>query len=142
MQRRSFLTLATALAATLVTALPSHAEDTLVVIANAPLRGVDAEAIKRIYTGRLIEIDGLALRPVNAAPGSALRRSFLAAIVKQSDEDYLAYWTVRRYIGKGVPPRDLASSAEVIAYVQQTPGALGYIEASEVRSGMNVVLRR
>ena len=142
MQRRAFLTLAGSLCATasLVT-LPARADEGVVVIANAPLRGVDAEAIKRIYGGRMVELDGQPLRPVQLAAGHALRRRFANAVLQQSDEDFIAYWTVRRYIGKGAPPRELASSAEVIAYVMANPGAVGYIDASELRHGMNVVLR-
>ncbi|MBI5259463.1 MAG: hypothetical protein HY855_23380 [Burkholderiales bacterium] len=120
---------------------PARAEDTLVVIANSALK-LDAEALKRVYTGRLVELDNLALRPVNLAPGHALRRRFLAAVMQQSEEDYLAYWTVRRYIGKGVPPRDLASPADVVDFVQRTPGAIGYIDASDLKPGVHVLLRR
>jgi ABC-type phosphate transport system substrate-binding protein len=114
----------------------------VVVIANAPLRGVDAEAIRRIYGGRMVELDGQPLRPVQLAAGQPLRRRFAAAVLQQSDEDFIAYWTVRRYIGKGAPPRELSRSAEVIAHVQHTPGAIGYIDAADLKPGLHVLLRR
>lgn len=139
MQRKAFFALV--LAGALAIALPSHAEDGVVVISNTPMK-LDAEGVRRVFTGRLIELDGQAVRPVNLAPGDGVRRRFLAAVVQQSEEDYLAYWTVRRYIGKGVPPRDLATQAEVIDHVQRTPGGIGYIDAAALRPGMHVVLRR
>lgn len=129
-------------AALLGTGLPAWADDGLVLIGNAPLKGVNAEVVRRIYSGRVVEIDGTALRPVNLAPGSGLRQRFLEAALQQSDADYVAYWTVRRYIGKGAPPVELRSSAEVIDYVGRTPGALGYIDAAEVRPGLHVLWRR
>ena len=147
MQRRAFLTLAGSLCATasLVT-LPARADEGVVVIANTPLRGVDAEAIKRIYGGRMVELDGQPLRPVQLAAGQPLRRRFASAVLLQSDEDFIAYWTVRRYIGKGAPPRELSSSAEVIAHVQHTPGAIGYIDAADLKPdlkpALHVLLRR
>jgi len=147
MQRRAFLTLAaTPCAGLLLQPLSVQADEGVVVIANAPLRGVDGEAIKRIYGGRMVELDGQPLRPVQLAAGQALRRRFANAVLQQSDEDFIAYWTVRRYIGKGAPPRELASSAEVIAHVQHTPGAIGYIDAADLKPdlkpGLHVLLRR
>lgn len=141
MRRHTFL------AALLASALlglgtPARAADEgLVVVANAPLRGLDAEALKRIYTGRMIELDGQALRPVNLAPGQAARKRFLAAVLQQEEDDYLAYWTVRRYVGKGAPPRELATPAEVAAHVRATPGAIGYLDAADLKPGLVVVLR-
>ena len=143
MQRRAFLTLAAAPCANLfLQPLSAWADEGVAVIANAPLRGIDAEAIKRIYGGRMVELDGQPLRPVQLTAGQPLRRRFASAVLQQSDEDFIAYWTVRRYIGKGAPPRELASSAEVIAHVQRTPGGIGYIDAADLKPGMHLLLRR
>jgi ABC-type phosphate transport system substrate-binding protein len=141
MKRNSFLILLAA--AVLSAVIPARADDgSVIVIANAPLRAVDAETIKRIYTGRTIELDGQTVRALNLAPGNPLRRRFIASVLQQDDDDYVAYWTVRRYVGKGVPPREFASSAELIEAVRNTPGAIGYIDASELKPGMIVLLRR
>jgi ABC-type phosphate transport system substrate-binding protein len=141
MQRRTLLTLASLTVAT-GWPLAVRADDGLAIIANAPIKGLDLDLLKRIYTGRTIELEGQALQPVNLASGQALRQRFLRSVLQQDDDEYNAYWTVRRYIGKGAPPRELRSSAEVIDYVRRTPGAIGYIDGSEVRGGMTVLLRR
>lgn len=132
------------LAAVLLAAasLRVQADDGVIVIGHAALRAVDADTLRRIYTGRVIELDGQDLRPVNLAPGHPLRRRFLAGVLLQSEDDYQAYWTVRRYIGKGTPPRELDTTARVIDYVLRTPGALGYIDAEQWTPGLNVLLRR
>ena len=52
-----------------------------------------------------------------------------------------AYWTVRRYIGKGAPPREITKSADLIRFVTTTPGAIGYVDAADVQPGLNVLLR-
>lgn len=118
------------------------ADDGLAVIAHPGLKGLDAETIRRAYSGRAVELDGQALRPVNLPSGSPLRPRFLKAVLQQDDEAYIAYWTVRRYIGKGVPPAELRSSAEVLDYVARTPGAIGYVDPSDLKAGVAVVLRR
>ncbi len=141
MHRRTFLRLG-ALAFGAALGGSAIADEGVVVIGHPGLRSLDTEALRRIYAGRTVELDGQALRPVQLSAGAALRKRFATAVLQQSDEDFIAYWTVRRYIGKGAPPRELGSAAEVIAYVQATPGALGYIDAADLRPGLQVVLRR
>lgn len=118
------------------------ADEGLAVIAHPGVKGLDLEGLKRLYTGRMVELDGLPLRPLNLPAGTALRQRFLRAVLQQDDDDYIAYWTVRRHIGKGVPPRELRSSAEVLELVARTPGAVGYVETAELRPGVSVLLRR
>ena len=130
------------LAAPLATGPAHAADDGLVVIGHSALKAMDAELLRRVYSGRTVEVDGQPLRPLNLVSPSPLRQRFMKAVLQQDDEDYVAYWTVRRYIGKGVPPRELRSSAEVLEAVARTPGAIGYIEAAELRPGVSVLLRR
>lgn len=122
----------------------AHAQergDALVLIGHGDVPRMDAATAQRVYTGRVVELGGVALVAVNAAPGSKARERFLAGVVSMDEERYTGYWTVRRHVGKGTPPRELRSAAEVIDFVQATPGAVGYVLASELKSGLNVVLR-
>lgn len=132
------------LAMLLVALAPAHAADDpqgFVVIAHTSVGRVDAATLQRLYTGRAIEAGGVPVTVVNAAPGSAARERFLTQVVKLDNDRYVAYWTVRRHVGKGVPPHDLRSAAEVIDFVLNTPGGLGYISTAELRPGLNVVFR-
>ena len=119
----------------------AHAGE-IVVIGNSNVPKMDAVTVQKVYTGKVIQVSGVNVRPVGDKPGTSTRNLFLREFLEQDEEKYTAYWTVRRYIGKGVPPSELASAAEVIRYVQSTPGAVGYIDATELKPGMNVVARR
>lgn len=121
---------------------PARAQpDEVVVIAHPGVSRIDGATLQRVYTGRVVEIDGRPVTPVNAVAGSPVRTRFLQTYLQQDDEKYIAYWTVRRYIGKGVPPRELPTADEVIRFVQTTPGAIGYVTASNLTGGVNVLLR-
>lgn len=115
--------------------------DDIVVIAHPAIARVDQPTLQRLYTGRAVEVGGVPAHVVNAPPGTPSRERFLSQVVQLDDGRYVAYWTVRRHVGRGAPPRELKTAAEIIAYVQATPGAIGYIPASELRPGLNVVLR-
>jgi ABC-type phosphate transport system substrate-binding protein len=86
-------------------------------------------------------VEGIRVTAVNASSGSEVRRRFLREYLNQDEDVYTAYWTVRRYIGKGASPRELPSSTEVINYVRSTPGAIGYIDEADVQPGLNVLLK-
>jgi len=121
---------------------PGLACAAVVIVAHGNVRKLDVTQVQRIYTGRLVELAGQALLPVNQAPGSLARQRFLNDYLQQDEDRYIAYWTVRRYVGKGVPPRELSTVGDVIAYIVNTPGAIAYLDESEVPAGMNVVATR
>jgi hypothetical protein len=114
----------------------------VVVVAHANMHKLDLPTLQRIYTGKVIEVGGVSVAPVNLKAGQPLRQRFLADYLQQTDDAYVAYWTVRRYVGKGVPPRELPTVADVISYVQSTPGAVAYLDEADVPATMNVVLRK
>lgn len=133
---RKLLTLALLLAGN--QALASN----VVIIGHASLSRLDAGTVQKVFTGKAIEVGGVAVTAVNANTGSNVRNRFLQTFLNQDEEKYTAYWTVRRYIGKGAPPKELTSSAEVINFVQSTPGAIGYIDEADLKPGLNVLLRK
>ena len=126
---------------TLLLAVPAQA-DNVVVIGHSQLPKLNAVALRKLYTGRSTEVNGAPVIVVNALPGSPVRNRFLSTYVDQDDERYVAYWTVRRFIGKGLPPKEMDSAAAVIEFVQKTPGAIGYVDAAELRPGLNVLARQ
>jgi hypothetical protein len=119
----------------------AHAGE-IVVIGNSNVPKMDAVTIQKVYTGKVISVSGINVTPVGVKPGMSARNLFLHGFLNQDEEKYTAYWTVRRYIGKGAPPAELASDADVINYVQSTPGAVGYIDEAALKPGMNVIARR
>ncbi len=135
-----------AIVRTLLLALTSAAGNTsaadgVVVIGHSNLRRLDALTVAKIYTGKVIEVDGVPVTAINANSGSPVRNRFLRLYLNQDEDKYTAYWTVRRYIGKGASPRELPRSADVINYVNSTPGAIGYIDEADIQAGVNVLLR-
>ena len=120
-------------------ALPAAAD--VVVVGNANLPKLDAETLNKIYTGRVIQVGGVSVVPVNLKPGNKLRGQFLSELLNSDDERYIAYWTVRRYVGKGAPPKEVSTTSEVLMHVLHNPGAIGYLDEADVPPGVNVVAR-
>lgn len=113
----------------------------LVVVASSNVPKLDAAQVQRLYTGRITEIDGRPVTVANLRAGDPARRAFMRQVMAEDDDKYVAYWIVRRHIGKGIPPRELNTAAEVIQFIQSTPGGLGYILSADLPQGINVVFR-
>jgi hypothetical protein len=140
MKRFKFLMYGIGLLNLMCVVLPACAG--VVVVANVNVHKLDVQTVQRIYTGKVIEVAGVPVAPVNWHVGQSARQRFLADYLQQNEDNYLAYWTVRRYVGKGVPPREVGSVTEVINYVLSTPGAVAYLDEADVPASMNVVLRK
>ncbi|MEW5903973.1 MAG: hypothetical protein AB1722_06455 [Pseudomonadota bacterium] len=121
---------------------PASQAGNIVVIGNESVPKMDMVTIQKVFTGKVISVAGVSVKAVNAQTGMPTREAFLQAFLNQDDEKYIAYWTVRRYIGKGAPPLELASDEDIIRYVQENPGAVAYIDEDKLKPGMNVVARR
>jgi ABC-type phosphate transport system substrate-binding protein len=130
---------------TLLCCLAQHAfAGNIVIIGNSNVPKIDTATVLKIYTGKIISVSGSNLTAVNLKPGSQARNRFLQDFLSQDEEKYTAYWTVRRYIGKGAPPAELATTSEVINFVQSTPGAVGYVDEDDLKASanINVIARR
>ncbi len=115
--------------------------DAVVLIGHASVPHFDLATAQKLYTGRTVEIGGQAVTVYNASAGSKARERFMATVMAMDDDRYVAYWTVRKHVGKGTPPREFKSAAELIEHVQANPGSVGYLLASELKPGLNVILR-
>lgn len=47
-------------------------------------------------------------------------------------------WTENKFKGEGIPPDILASEAEVVKRVSETPGAIGYVSLASAMNNANV----
>ena len=127
-QRRA-IRIISALALTLVMATGVRAEG-LLIIANP---SVDAPApltddqISAIYLLRTTAWpNGGHIVPVNREATSSLRAHFTQAVLRQDVNALAIYWDRMHFIGKE-PPVVQESEKSMLAFVQQVPGAIGYI---------------
>lgn len=113
----------------------------LAVVANRDTPALSEEALRKLYLGKIVEVDGKQIIPVNLSRGNALRREFMEQVLVHDDDKFTAYWTVRRYIGKGSPPREFATVQDQIEFLRSTPGAVGYVEGgTDAAPGLKTVL--
>jgi hypothetical protein len=115
----------------------------VLVIAHADTPALTEDLLQRVYLGKVVEVNGQPVIPVNLAKGSALRKDFMERILAQDHDKFIGYWTVRCYIGKGCPPREFSSVEDQLEYIRSTPGAIGYVDGNiEVKPGLKVLMKK
>lgn len=79
---------------------------------------------------------GESVKPVDLAKGSAVRDAFTKEVLGRSAGAITQYWTQAVFSGRAVPPPEKRTDAEVITFVRDTPGAIGYVSAMADTDGV------
>ena len=82
---------------------------------------------------------GAKVLPVDLLAASSVRIRFSKDIHGKDVSSIAAYWQQQIFSGRSVPPPEEASDKAVIAFVQEHPGAIGYVSGGVV-SGIVKVL--
>ena len=83
--------------------------------------------------------DDTAIRPVDLEPDSAVRKKFSKDLLGRSVSAVRRYWSQQVFSGRGVPPPELDSEADVVAYVTRNRGAIGYVSEGTDLQGAKIV---
>lgn len=90
---------------------------------------LDADEIRDLYVGDKQFAGGVKLVPVD---NLAAQRGFLVALLRLEPVKYATLWAKKSFRDGLTAPATKASDAEVLAFVQATPGAIGYVNAGAV----------
>jgi ABC-type phosphate transport system substrate-binding protein len=133
--------LSTAVAAGLFTA--SHCACAQVVIVMNPKSAVStmtADQVSAIFLGKNAALpSGGAAAAVDLPDGAPAKEYFYSKVAGKSSAQVKAAWARLVFSGKGVPPKEIATSADVKKFVASNPDAIGYIEKSALDSTVKVV---
>ena len=83
--------------------------------------------------------NGQAAIVFNQKKGSNARKEFEEKMLGKSSSQIKAYWAKRIFSGKGRPPKELASDAEIIAKIAADETVISYIDAKNVTDGVKVI---
>lgn len=79
------------------------------------------------------------VRAVDQGGKQAVREVFSKAIHGRSASSIQRYWQRQIFSGKGVPPPELESDREVLDFVAQNAGSLGYVSIDAPVDGVKIL---
>ncbi len=113
-----------------------------VVVNNTNANSLANSDISRIFLGKMKSFpDGSSTIPVNLESGSTVRGELKEKALGKSSSQIKACWSKQVFSGKGKPPKEFASDADIISFVSATPGAIGYVDATSVNDKVKVIAK-
>lgn len=102
---------------------------------------ISKEEIQRMYTGKSNSFaNGDAVLPLNLDDANPLRSSFDEKALGRSSSQIKAFWSKLVFTGKGTPPKEVTSEAEMIKLVSSNPNIIGYVSSTADTAGVKVLL--
>lgn len=95
---------------------------------------VSLPALSSLYLGRRTRLYGERIECFDLPSGSSVRRGFSRSVFGMSERDLDEYWIQQALTGGHLPPRELASAADVVRTVAERPGAIGYMDYETFRA--------
>ena len=112
------------------------------VIANpsSSIASASNDEIKRLFLGKSKDVAGNSATPVDQAGDSTAKDQFYQVVVGKNSSQLRAYWAKLVFTGKGKPPKELGTDADVIAAVAADASLVGYVDVSAVTGDVKVIL--
>lgn len=130
------------IALTLFIGALAQAEVAVIVSASNGNGSLDKDTIERIFLGKTASFpDGSQAIPVDQNEGNAAREAFNDKVLGKSSSQLKAYWSRLIFTGKGTPPKESGSDADVVSLVAKNPNLIGYVDAAAVDGSVKVVYK-
>ena len=112
----------------------------LVIIVNPDVSStVLKNDLKRIYLNRKKRWNGgKGIVTATLADGT-LHRLFLEKYINKSSAQFNTFWKRVIFTGKGAPPKNFQTEEELVVFVANTPGAIGYVSRNVPLEGVRVL---
>jgi ABC-type phosphate transport system substrate-binding protein len=118
----------------------SAVEFYVVVNPSNEVEVMDQKRIADIFLKRSIFwTDGITVLPIDQRSDSAVRDAFSIKILRRPTTAVRSYWQQLIFSGKGVPPVELKTDAEVVSFVSANSNAIGYVSTGTDLRGLKII---
>jgi ABC-type phosphate transport system substrate-binding protein len=116
---------------------------TIAVIVNKanPTSAVAASELRAVFQTTKTSLGGRDATPLNLPSENKLRQDFDQAVLGLDPDRAARYWKDRKIRGGARAPKQLPTSAAVIAAVAADPDAVGYVSAAEVGHSVKIIAK-
>lgn len=134
---RTFRGVLVGLALLTLPSLATAAEFVLVANPSVKATSVARSQVARFFLRQATAWpEGEHVKPVDQVRTSEVRQDFTRVVLKRSLAEVETFWTQAIFSGRAVPPPQKKNDDEVLAYVRETPGAVGYVAATASLEGV------
>lgn len=119
----------------------TRADVVVVVGAKNPLSSLSKEQASDLFLGKSTSFPGGGTAtPLDLPESNPAREEFYSKATGKSAAQAKSYWAKLSFTGKGTPPKEASSSADIKKQVAENSGLIGYIEKSAVDASVKVLV--
>jgi ABC-type phosphate transport system substrate-binding protein len=140
---KSLRTLAICAAVVLSSPGAMQAQAGFKVIVNSAnsVRSLRVSEVSKLFLRKQSKWDnGKSVQPVDQVESAATRRRFSQAMLGMDIPSVKSFWQEVVFSGRGEPPVEKPSDADVVAYVKANRAAIGYVSPEAAVGDVKVVL--
>jgi len=118
----------------------AFAENVIIIChPDVPENSLNKNDIKNIFLGKKTEWGDNKKIIFVVLKENETHETFLKEYVEKTSFQYLNYWKKQVFTGKGKPPKSFDTENELIDYVANTEGAIGYVSAGIEKKNVKVI---
>ena len=101
---------------------------------------LDKDSIQRIFLGKTRAFPGGGEAvPISFKEGSTEEADFTKNVLAKTPKQLKAYWAKMVFTGKGTPPRQTDTAAEMLNLISANPNLIGFVPAGSASGNVKVV---
>lgn len=118
----------------------AFAELAIIVHPDLDTGVVDTQNVRKLFLGdRQAFPSGQHATPFNHTADSPDRKQFFALVLSMPEKAHKRHWKRKIAVGAGHSPTELGSHDAVLKSIANTPGSIGYIDATKVDDSVKVL---
>jgi len=111
-----------------------------VIVHPSNAAALDKDSIQRIFLGKTRAFPGGGEAvPISFKEGSPEEADFTKNVLSKTPKQLKAYWAKMVFTGKGTPPRQTDSAAEMLNLISANPNLIGFVPAGSATGNVKVV---
>lgn len=111
----------------------------VVVSRSSTLSDISLGDLRRIFLSQVQTHGGERIVPFNQPRNTLPRRVFDERVLGMDPEESARYWVDQRIRGSSKPPRPIANPHLLLRVVSQFPGAIGYLQETDLQDGVKAL---
>lgn len=117
---------------------PAFAEVVIIANNNVSLESLNKEDVQKIFLGKMVKWpDNSSIR--FATVNSDSHQEFLETYINRSTSQFRNYWRKMVFTGKGQKPKAFETDQELVQFVSETSGAIGYVGANAALNNVKTI---
>ncbi|MBT8120331.1 MAG: phosphate ABC transporter substrate-binding protein [Gammaproteobacteria bacterium] len=119
----------------------ANADLAIIIHPDSETGDIDTQNVRKLFLGeRKAFPNGHHAKPINHTVGSPDRKEFFSLVLNMPEKTHRRHWKRKIAVGAGSSPTELGSHSAVLKSIANTPGSIGYIDASKVDDSVKVIL--